>query len=113
LPGAADRIIALAESEANHRRGIEEKAINADVEGMRRQFSEARVGQFCALIITLGFIGAGTYVTLKGQAVAGVFLSGIGIATIVSTFVWGRTRKEESGSPQPKTKPQAPKKTGR
>jgi uncharacterized membrane protein len=114
LPGAADRIFAMAESEAHHRRAMEEKAINADIEGMRRQFAEGRVGQFCALVITIGFIVSGTYVALRGQPLAGVALSGIGITTIVSTFIWGRTRKEENKPPQPETKPhQAPKKSKR
>jgi len=85
---------------------MEDKAISADVEGMRRQFVEARVGQICAFVITLGFILAGTYVAIKGQPLAGVALSGIGIATIVSTFIWGRTKKEESKPPQPQKNPQ-------
>lgn len=113
FPGAAERIIRMAESETNHRRGIQDRSVSADIEGMRRQFSEARVGQYCALLITLGFIGAGTYVAISGQALTGLAFSGIGIVTIVSAFIWGRTKREEDNPPQSQPKPTDRKKRKR
>ncbi len=103
-PGAAKRILDLAEGEAVHRRAMEEKSLAGDVEAMRRQFSEARLGQLCALLIALAFVGAAVYVTVNGQPWAGVFFSGIGIGGIVSAFIWGRTRQPES-KPLPAPKP--------
>jgi len=100
-PGASDRIIGMAESEAEHRRGIENRAVDADIEAMRRQFSEARLGQVFAFLISIAFIVAGTYVVVvKGQTAAGLLLSAVGLGSIVTTFIWGRTKKEESKPPQ-------------
>lgn len=41
-PGAAQRIIGMAESQGTHRRQIEEKMSSGTIEGMRLQFKENR-----------------------------------------------------------------------
>src|SRR4051812_46608438 len=52
-PGSGDRIIRLAECEAEHRRSIEQAVVASEVEQRRRDSSEAQRGQYCALVITL------------------------------------------------------------
>jgi len=52
-PGSADRIIKMAEQEAEHRRSAERSIIDAQIVDMNKQHSESRCGQICALVITL------------------------------------------------------------
>ena len=81
---------------------------------MRRQFGEARFGQVFAFLISIAFIAAGTYlVSAKGQTAAGLVLSAAGLSSIVTTFIWGRTKKEESKPPQQQPQSSAHKKRKR
>jgi uncharacterized membrane protein len=92
----------MAESEAEHRRGIENRAVDADIEAMRRQFGEARLGQVFAFLISIAFVVSGAYVvSATGQTATGLILSAAGLTTIVATFIRGRTEKEESKPSQP------------
>jgi uncharacterized membrane protein len=46
--GSADRIISMAEAESRHRQGLENRTTDAQINGMNREFDEARAGQLCA-----------------------------------------------------------------
>ena len=110
-PGAARIIISLAETQGEHRREIEKKMSDASVEAMHRQYDEARMGQICALIVALAFIGAGVYVAISGHPWPGALLGvggggGLVLQAIVTTFVRGRNQPEDDSS-QPKPKPNA------
>lgn len=83
-PGLADRIVAMAESESAHRRGMEEKIVS-------KSFSEARLGQIFALAICLATIGVGSYTALQGKEWAGIAIGISGVSGIVTTFIMGRT----------------------
>jgi uncharacterized membrane protein len=110
-PGAALRIIQMAEEEGRSRRALEAKVVDAQVEGLRRQFAEARLGQIFAFSIAALFLGCGTYIATLGQPWAGALFGGIGLGGIVTTFIAGRTRvaPEPAGDDQP-LKSQAPAK---
>jgi len=58
-PGAAQRIIAMAESQGAHRRQLEVKMSAASVSEMNLQFTENKRGQTCAVVVALAFLGAG------------------------------------------------------
>jgi uncharacterized membrane protein len=79
LPGLADRIVKLAESEATHR-----------WETIRSSFIEARIGQFAALTIGITAILSGTYAATHGAQAAGSVIGGGGVVGLVSVFVLGR-----------------------
>jgi uncharacterized membrane protein len=91
-PGSAERIIEMAEKEGIHRRSLEQSQVDWQIEAMRRQFAEARVGQFLAFGVTALFLGCGTYIAVSGQPWAGALFGGIGLGGIVTTFILGRTR---------------------
>ena len=91
-PGSAQRIIDAAHEEGVHRHELETKALDANVEAMRRQFAEARLGQVFALIIALTFVGVGAYVSIHGQPWSGTILGGIGLGGIVTAFIVGREK---------------------
>lgn len=105
-PGAADRMLRMAEQESEHRRKTEATIISAQIEHYNKQFSEARCGQICALIITLVALAGGVYTALQGHEVAGSIIGVGGIGGIVTTFILGRRSNDatENGSPQEKHK---------
>ena len=83
----------MAELQMQHRMAMNLRAADVSTEGMRREFSEARVGQICAVTIGLAFIGAGVYVASHGNPWPGALLGGggVGLQALVSTFVRGRS----------------------
>lgn len=87
VPGAAERIIQMAESEKEHRHHIEKSALQADI-------SEARLGQIFAFLIGITAIIAGAYTAVAGEPLAGGFIGGGGVIGLVSVFIWGRAKKE-------------------
>jgi uncharacterized membrane protein len=107
-PGSADRMLRMAEQEAEHRRKTEEKIVNAQIEYSNKHFAEARCGQICALLITLSALAAGVYTAVNGHEIAGSVIGVGGIGGIVTTFIFGRRDKqpqEANGHPQSAPKP--------
>ena len=92
-PGAALKILEAARIEGEHRREMESKVVNANVEGMRKQFGEARLGQVFAFVIAIFFVLVGAYVILRGQPWPGTILGGAGLGGIVTAFIVGRGRR--------------------
>ena len=89
LPGAADRIIGMAERQAEHRQQLETFALHAED---RRSWGGLIVGG----IVALGFLAAATTLGLKGEPVLGGVLGSSTLATIVGTFVYGtESRRRE------------------
>lgn len=81
-PGAADRILRMAEKQSDHRQSIEA----ATIETMNRR---SILGVIFAFIITIAaFILAGVCFYF-GHAKAGVGIFGVTLATIVGTFIYG------------------------
>jgi uncharacterized membrane protein len=70
-PGSADRMLRMAEQEAEHRRKTEEKIVQAQIDYSNKQFSEARFGQLCAFSITIAALIAGVYTAVNGHEIAG------------------------------------------
>jgi len=59
LPGAAERILSMAEKQADHRRTLESTVIH---QGSR----DSLLGMITGFIIALSFLASGTYIVLKG-----------------------------------------------
>lgn len=108
LPGAADRIITLAESEATHRREIEKKAVEAEIAGLRDEAKDTSRGQFCGLIIGLAAIFSGAYSATHGAQWAGGFIGAGGVIGLVSAFIIGRKSTKNNHTPSPSKEPDKP-----
>jgi uncharacterized membrane protein len=89
LPGAADRIIRMAEKESEHRHRKEIKALNGMI------WNE-RLGMLCAFILSAAMIAGGFYVVLKGNTIGGTILTGTPIAVIAIAFIRGRKSSNPS-----------------
>jgi uncharacterized membrane protein len=80
LPGAADRILRLAELQAGHRRHIESVAIESDV---RRAARGQKLGFILALAIILG----GLTLIASGRPAEGLASVIFATASLVAVFV--------------------------
>jgi len=93
--GFADRIVKMAESESDHRRKQEEKALNSDIKASDKEFLERRIGQFLAFAIVIIMASLGFYLAITGRELAGSIFGGPAIVSIVGAFLY---RKKEKNS---------------
>jgi uncharacterized membrane protein len=102
LPGLADRIVRMAEAEAEHRRRMEAAALEADLQSTNRlvdaHIKETHRGQNFALIIAVIGLICGTITAILGAPLAGALLGVGGLAAIVTAFLQGRKQEQPSYS---------------
>lgn len=79
VPGSGNRIIAMAEKQAEHRRRLETQVISSDI-------TNSRVGLVCGLLI--GLVAA-TIIAIYGNPQAGVGMGLVTLASLVGVFVYG------------------------
>lgn len=108
VPGAAERILTMAESEAAHRHSLEQSAMTANIESQRRQLSIAEEqqnavfrsdwwGQLFGFAVSTAAVCGAIALALNGQPwVAGV-LAGLPIAAIVRAFRESHKNESKSG----------------
>jgi hypothetical protein len=113
LRGMAPATLALERGKyGDHRRALEMMRAKAEIdvlyagiEERKRDSSEARVGQICALTICLASILAGAVTAIYGHDWAGSAIGVGGIGGIVTTFILGRKGHNNPRAvekPQPK-----------
>lgn len=90
LPGSADRILAMAEKETDHRQNMEKKALGAEIQGLGYEASDTKRGQIFGLIIGVTAIISGTYAAVNGAQWAGSFIGAGGVIGLVPAFIVGR-----------------------
>lgn len=95
LPGAADRIIRMAENQVAHRQTIESEIVHAGIEDQKQERAERRIGQIFGLLIGLFVIGCGTFSVIKGFPISGTTLGASGVVGLVSVFVIGRRTESQ------------------
>lgn len=81
-PGAADRIITMAEAHAAHQRQLEAEAVRAHLR-------QSLIGLILGSLIALGGLTAATIMVLGNHDWAGGIIGGTTLAGIVGTFVYG------------------------
>jgi uncharacterized membrane protein len=95
LPGSADRILSMAERQSAHRQVLESKVIKSDIRN-------SLVGLIFGFIIGMTGVTSGFYLIYLGKILEGSIFSGVTIAALVSTFIYGsqQRRKERQSKPQ-------------
>lgn len=89
VPGAANRIIVMAENQSTHRIAIEKLAVSS-------RARDSIAGIVCALIVSVVTISVGGLVIIHGYQFSGTFLSSSGLASLVGAFIYGtRSSREE------------------
>lgn len=83
LPGAADRILAMAEKQADHRRAMEKTVVES---GSR----DSKLGLICGTIVCISVMVVGLLLSLITEAaVVGAFMSLSSLASLVGVFIYG------------------------
>lgn len=89
VPGAAERIICMAEDQAKHRQSLEKDAIGSDIRDGKR-------GLLFGFIIGIVAILSGTACIIWGHDGAGGTIGGSAIPALAGVFVYGsRQRRKE------------------
>ena len=96
VPGAAERIISMAENQARHRQQIEKIAIESDSK-------DARLGLYFGLTIGLVAVIGGVTCIMSGHEVGGTIVGGTGLTGLVGVFVYGSTQRRKEREQRLKT----------
>ena len=92
VPGAAARILKMAEDQSAHRQELEKKAIGSDVRN-------SLLGIIAAFVIALSAFGVVIFAVQKGQAIPATVLGSGVIVSLVSAFIYGtNSRRQERKS---------------
>lgn len=86
-PGFADRILKMAEDQANHRYALENKSVGSDITIRSRMMSERRAGQFMAFAIAVLFPCLGAYLITHDAKIEGSIFGGIGLVPVIYAFI--------------------------
>ncbi|MCI1277617.1 MAG: DUF2335 domain-containing protein [Nitrospira sp.] len=89
VPGAAERIIAIAEGEASHQRGMEQLAV-------QRTFDERRLGQIFGFLMGVMGLSVAAFLAHYGHEVTASVIGGTTVVGLVTVFVFGRSTKDSS-----------------
>lgn len=106
VPGAAERIIRLAETEVAHRQEQERSATQANITAQKRQLDIAelqvklvhgsdRLGQALGFLVSAACLAASVYLGLNGQPWLAAVLASLPLAAII------RALRERGNRPQP------------
>lgn len=85
VPGAAERIIGMAETQGAHRRAIETRPAEAAIRAQH-------LGLWLGFVVTMTAIGGGIYLVSLGANLSGVATIMIALGGLVSAFIFGRER---------------------
>jgi uncharacterized membrane protein len=77
LPGAADRLIRMAEQEADHRRKMEKALVEAEIADVRAEREERKRGQTYGLSIGLVALCVGALVAVVAPSTTGQIVGGV------------------------------------
>mgnify|MGYP006287055401 CR=1 FL=1 len=82
IPGAAERILSMAEKQSEHRVNLERKVVYSNS-------TDARLGVIFAFVLGMTALASGTYCIAIGREVSGVLVGGTGLVGIIVSFIYG------------------------
>ena len=88
LPGAADRIIKMAESQQSHRQRLEQKVIESNT-------SAQKWGVACGFILAMTAVCGGIWLSLRGMSGTGLTTIIGALAALVGVFVYGKSAQDK------------------
>jgi len=88
LPGAADRIIRMAETQQTHRQDLERTVIKSNV-------SVQKWGLACGFVLALTAISGGIWLSLRGSSGVGLTAIISALAALVGVFIYGKSEQRK------------------
>jgi len=88
VPGAADRILQMAESQSSHRQKQENRVILSNV-------IQSYLGMIFAFILGTGAICGGIFLIYNNKDSSGLALIIADLVALVSAFIWGRKQQRK------------------
>ena len=96
IPGGAERIIVLAERQAEHRLALETRVVDADIK-------RANWGLGAGFVVALAFLLASYLLIDRGNAAAGVILGTVDLVGLVGAFIYGTVSRRSERQQRVKT----------
>lgn len=94
VPGAADRILRMAEREAEHGHALQRTTLGADIEARCEALAIERRGQLFALAVVVLSLGATVALALTGHEVPAAAVGGATLVSLATAFLGTRRRAE-------------------
>lgn len=88
-PGAADRILKMAEDQSTHRQRLEKEVITSDIKNEKR-------GQLFGFLIGVTGITASVFLGVFASSWAAVLLGGGTLVSLTSVFVYGKRQSTKA-----------------
>ncbi len=92
-PDLVERVVRQMEAEAEHRRSIEVRVVQAAIDRAAR-------GQIFGLLIGLMGLGAATFCAWRGLPTTASIIAALDIVTLVGVFVTGKRDTVKKGEPK-------------
>ena len=89
LPGAADRILTMAEQKAEQQRRMEEGTLDLAELEIHSAYRQALLGLVLGAFVAVVIVAGGAYMAFLGHAEAGAGVIGGTIVGMAATFVYG------------------------
>lgn len=90
-PGAAERIIKMAEEQSSHRRELEKAVISSDIQ-------RSKWGQILGFLIAVIGLVASAFIAIYGNAIAGGVIGASTLAALVGVFMYGASTRSRERS---------------
>ncbi|NEP57461.1 MAG: DUF2335 domain-containing protein [Symploca sp. SIO2G7] len=84
---SAEKIIALAEKEQEHRHKMQEKLVDARLLTLRQARNERRLWQIFAFSLAVVSVICGSITAMLGEPIAGEVIGSVGVVGLVVVFV--------------------------
>lgn len=104
IPGGAERIMAMAESNAAHRREMDKSEWNATIDYHKSEQARSFAGLKAGLTVALAFLAGSVGCIVTGHETAGTVIGTVDIVGLVSVFVLSKVTvfpPKDTDAPQP------------
>ena len=88
VPGAAERILVMAEKQSQHRQSLEVQVVASDI-------AKSKMGWWFAFFLGLISLGGGVFLIYIGKTISGSIFSGVYLGGVIYVFVYGSQQRRK------------------
>ncbi len=89
VPGAAERILKMAEDQQKHHHNQDNRQLDMYSTALRADSRRSNLGLLAGFVITLAGLGGGIFLVYAGHEWAGGAIAGLNLASVAGVFVYG------------------------